>query len=105
MSQVAKMWMLLLVSLISLSRMFSDPAVDAVEGLLEVFDGVGKGEPQIAFALPAECRAGKASHAGFIQQRFGKFGRTPTGLFDVRKRIESSLGHAAMKSRDAIQPV
>src|SRR4029077_5341381 len=71
------------------------PSLDAIERFLDVLDGIGHAEPQIAFAESAEGGAGERGDAGIVQECIGQFLRRPTCLLDVRKNVERAMRQTA----------
>src|SRR5256885_7773708 len=82
-----------------------DPAVDALEGLLNVLHRVGEREPQVPFAPLAERGPGEARDAGVRQQRVGERARIAASGADVGERVEGPVRLPAAKARDGVQPL
>src|SRR5208337_1694809 len=79
------------------------PLVEAFEGLLQVFEGIGHTEAQVAFAKFAEGRAGKPGDSSLIEQSIGQRLGLPSRLRNVREDVECALGLAATESLDLVQ--
>src|SRR4051812_45752624 len=79
------------------------PSGNALEGLLDVLDGVRHAEAQVAFAEISEGGAGERGDAGVIEQRVGKFLRGPSSFLDAGENVERALGLAAGESFDVVQ--
>src|SRR4029077_16979383 len=79
------------------------PLIDAVEGLVQVLEGIGDAEAQEAFSEVTERGTGKTRDACLFEDRIGELFRRPAGLRDVRESVEGALRHAARESFYLIQ--
>src|SRR5439155_9191103 len=82
-----------------------DPAVDALEGLLNVIHRVGEREPQVTFAPLAERGPGETRDAGVRQQRVRERARIAASAADVGERVEGPVRLPAAKAGDGVQPL
>ena len=74
----------------------------SVQRLSDVLLRVSIGQPDIAFPVFAEVRAGQSGDARFVQQDVSKLVALDSQLLDVRKDVEGALGSETVYTRNTV---
>lgn len=78
---------------------------NAIQRIVDLFNAIGIGEADEAFAVCAECCAGEAGNASFVKEEVCGLLRRHAGGFDVREHVERAMGLVTTEARDLIEAV
>src|SRR5271167_3346881 len=83
-------------------QMLLRPLIDAIQRLLQIFDGIRSAEAQVTLTEGAKRRSRQPGYSRVLEQGVGQLLRRPAGLLDIRKGVKRAFGQPAGESLDLI---